>query len=47
MQYDEVPAAYGRDAWSFKSLGREVWYPNDDDDLYYVGDESGEDPRLL
>ena len=46
-RYDEVPAAYGRDAWSFESLGREVWYPNDDDDLYYVGDESGEDPRLL
>lgn len=52
-RYDEIPGrhdAWGDRSdseWTFAGLGREVWYPNDADDVFLVGDESGEDPNLL
>ena len=52
-RYDAVPGLHdawgdGTDAaWSFEALGREVWYPNDGDDSFLIGDETGEDPNLL
>ncbi len=45
-RYDEIPGQHdawgdGTDSeWTFESLGREVWYPNDDDDLFLIGDET-------